>query len=787
YFDQASRQPKLVFADGTSWDYKSITDRLVFTDTSTGSHWLYGLQGVNNRIVGAASDTLIAGNLNDTITAGKNSTLNGGAGTDTFIVNQGTGHVTLNEPYNKTGGTNQDVVQLGAGITAANTQITRDLSNNLVLSFGNGDQLTINGYFNQPLSRPKLVFADGTSWDYKTITDRLVFTDTSTGSHWLYGLQGVNNRIVGAAGDMLIAGNLNDTITAGKDNTLNAGAGTDTFIVNQGTGHVTLNEPYNKTGGTNQDVVQLGVGITATGTQITRDLSNNLILSFGNGDQLTINGYFNQPLSRPKLVFADGTSWDYKSITDRLVFTDTSTGNHWLYGLQGVNNRIVGAAGDMLIAGNLNDTLTAGKDNTLNAGAGTDTFIVNQGAGHVTLNEAYNKTGGTNQDVVQLGAGITAASTQITRDLSNNLALSFGNGDQLTISGYFGDASHQPKLVFADGTSWDYKTITDRLVFTDTSTGNHWLYGLHGVNNRIVGAAGDTLIAGNLNDTLTAGKDNTLNAGTGIDTFVVNQGAGHVTLNEAYNKTGGTNQDVVQLGAGITAAGTQIARDLSNNLVLSFGNGDQLTINGYFNQPLSRPKLVFADGTSWDYKTITDRLVFTDTSTGNHWLYGLQGVNNHIVGAAGDTIIAGNLNDTLTAGKNDTLNAGAGADTFVVNQGAGHVTLNEYNGKTGGSNQDVVQFGGNIASDQLLWRQVGNNLEVDVIGTGDSLTLNGWYSGGASHVHEFKAGDGKVLLDADVAKLVNAMASFAPPAAGQATLSPQSEAALKPVIAANWH
>ncbi|WP_321900086.1 hypothetical protein [Paraburkholderia heleia] len=35
-------------------------------------------------------------------------------------------------------------------------------------------------------------------------------------------------------------------------------------------------------------------------------------------------------------------------------------------------------------------------------------------------------------------------------------------------------------------------------------------------------------------------------------------------------------------------------------------------------------------------------------------------MNNIIVGAASDTIMAGNLNDTITAGKGDTLFAGAG-------------------------------------------------------------------------------------------------------------------------------
>ena len=46
--------------------------------------------------------------------------------------------------------------------------------------------------------------------------------------------------------------------------------------------------------------------------------------------------------------------------------------------------------------------------------------------------------------------------------------------------------------------------------------------------------------------------------------------------------------------------------------------------------------------------------------------------------------------------------------------------------------------------------------------------------------------DGKMLLDSQVDALVSAMASFAPPPAGQITLPADYQAALNPVIAANW-
>jgi hypothetical protein len=58
--------------------------------------------------------------------------------------------------------------------------------------------------------------------------------------------------------------------------------------------------------------------------------------------------------------------------------------------------------------------------------------------------------------------------------------------------------------------------------------------------------------------------------------------------------------------------------------------------------------------------------------------------------------------------------------------------------------------------------------------------------GAAYHVEQFKTSDNKVLLDSRVDTLVQAMASFAPPAAGQTTLLPAYQTVLAPVIAANW-
>lgn len=88
--------------------------------------------------------------------------------------------------------------------------------------------------------------------------------------------------------------------------------------------------------------------------------------------------------------------------------------------------------------------------------------------------------------------------------------------------------------------------------------------------------------------------------------------------------------------------------------------------------------------------------------------------------------------------------------------------------------------------DQIWLRRVSSDLEVSIIGTGDKATLTNWYSGGAYRVEQFRTADQQTLLSSQVDALVSAMAAFAPPPAGQITLTPAQQTALAPLIAASW-
>lgn len=104
----------------------------------------------------------------------------------------------------------------------------------------------------------------------------------------------------------------------------------------------------------------------------------------------------------------------------------------------------------------------------------------------------------------------------------------------------------------------------------------------------------------------------------------------------------------------------------------------------------------------------------------------------------------------------------------------------------GAGNDDKVRFGSGVTGDQLWFRHVGNDLEMSIIGTEDRMTIQDWYSCSANHVEEFLLSDWRLLTDANVENLVQAMASFSPPAAGQTTLPQDYQNILSPTIAANW-
>ena len=837
---------------------------------------LYSLGGGRIEIIGDSSANTLNGNAaNNLITGGQGSDLlMGGAGNDQYLFNVGDGSDTITENTNE--GT--DTLKLGAGILVLNTQLARNGSN-LTLNFGNGDSVTITGYFSGNASGGRIeniVFADGTSWNFAAVAAQVPFLGTeaadningpSGAKNWIEGLGGndqisgadMNDTLNGGDGDDVLYGNAgNDTLIGGlgADN-LQGGLGDDGYQFNLGDGLDTIQE--NQASGA--DILRLGAGITAANTQIGRGGSsgNDLILRWNATDAITIRNYFYSNSNYgtvESIIFADGTTWNYAAVAGLLTYEGTANAEY-LYGLTGVANRINGLGGNDQISGaDMNDTLNGGDgDDVLYGNAGNDTLIGGLGADNLQGglgDDVYQFNAGDGADTVldnansgtdtlRLGAGITAQNTQIGRNTNNDLVLSFGGGHSVTISGYFYNNSNDGRIeniTFADGTVWNYAAVAALLTTQGTANGEY-LYGLNGAANRIEGlggndtlfgagnndildgGAGDDYLYGNAgNDTLVGGlgADN-LQGGLGDDVYVVDNiadvvteavGAGIDMVSASITYTLGANVENLTLtdNANINGTGNALANSLVGNSganTLSGGDGND-TLNGgagadtmlggmgndsyVVDSTADVVTELAGEGTDSVSASVTYALstdVENLTLTGSAAINGIGNIsNNQLAGNAGNnTLNAGDGNDVLEGGAGtDTLIGGLGADSYRLERGYGSDTIQE-NDSTAGV-IDIARFGANISTDQLWFRRTGNNLEISVIGGSDRFTVSNWYVGSQYRVEQFKTANGKTLLDSQVQNLVQAMAAFSPPAAGQTTLPTNYSTALSTVIATSW-
>lgn len=291
--------------------------------------------------------------------------------------------------------------------------------------------------------------------------------------------------------------------------------------------------------------------------------------------------------------------------------------------------------------------------------------------------------------------------------------------------------------------------------------GDDYLYG---------GDGDDTLSGGAGNDVLDGGAgDDRLDGGSGSDTYLFGRRSGNDTISESADYD--SNTDVVQFDADVRPGDVTIRRDgTGDDLLLTLsGSGNTLRIRNYFYQDGESPYMIeelrFADGTVWTFDTVLART--------------LKG------GAGNDTIVGSGRNDVIDGGAGDDwLEGRGGSDTYLFGRGSGKDTIYNYDPVTG--SDDQVHFGANIAADQIWLEKKDSDLQLTLLGTGDSVTIRSWYSGSSYHVDRFRLQNGKELADNNVDKLVDAMAAFAPPASGQTSLPADYRSALAPVLAANW-
>jgi VCBS repeat-containing protein len=622
------------FADGTVWTYANLLAQLETASPNTTT--LYGDTGAQVFDPQGIDDTIV-----------------GGGGGDAVLYKRGYGALTIDEI--DTGGTPDNTLQLGTGITAAGMTVAADASGDILLDFGTGDVVTLSNALNSGNSATygvqNIAFADGTVWHYADLLGAL--ETPSAANTTMYG-DGSANALDGKGVAIALVGN----------------GGGDTFVYGEGYGVLTISEADSSA--TPNNTLQIGAGLSAASLTVTGDDSGDMVLSFGSGNVITLtegmaSGY-GVTFGIQRVAFADGTVLSY---ADLLSLADTpSATQNTLYGDSSAN----------VLDGR-------GIATTLVGGGGSDTVIFDQGYGALSIKEADSSASPAN--VLQLGAGLTAANLVVSGNAGGDLLLDFGGGDVATLSDALnstGTTTYGVQQVnFADGTTLTYPQL---LALADTpSATKTTLYGDTGANT-LDGQGIATTLVGN----------------GGGDTFVFNQGYGALTIVE--NDAIGGDTNILELGAGLSAASTLVTADAAGNLFLNFGGGDVVTIAGALNSAnttsVGIQQVDFADGTTWTYAQM---LALADTgSNQNTALYG---------DGQGDTF--------NPAGYARTIASKGGGDRISYGLGDGPLTITESD--TGGSADNVIDFGAGISTAAL---NVTADAAGDLImsfGNGDTITI----------------------------------------------------------------
>lgn len=715
---------------------------------------LDGLLNING--VGNSLDNSLVGNAGANSLSGEigNDTLDGGEGLDTLLGGVGDDIYLL--------GDNVDLITeyAGEGIDLVRSSTSYTLASYL-------ENLTLIG----------LNSVDGMGNELNNI---ILGNESS-------------NTLVGASGNDSLSG-------AGGNDTLEGGVGVDTLIGGLGDDHYVVDIASDvvterASEGTDvvyssvtmtlaanvENIVLTGIGvINATGNSANNILIGNAVANSldGRGGADTMSGgagndlYVVDSVSDSVIeLLNEGTdrinssvSYTLSDFVENLTLTGSAAingtgnalantlagnsganvlsggvGNDSINGYAGVDTLIGGAGNDVYTVDNVGDVITELSDEGIDVVSSTVSYTLSNHIEQLTLTGS-SALSGTGNALANILIGNTGANQ--LHGAGGNDTLNGGTGIDTMVGGSGDDSYTVDNIadVVTELTAEGIDTITSSVTYTlGNHTENLTLSGSSAINgignalaNRLVGNTGaNTLTAAAGNDTLDGGSgSDTMIGGLGDDLYVVN-----------------VTTDVVteQVSEGIDTVQSSVTLTLA-------GNVENLSLLGSSNL----------------------------NGTGNT-------LNNSLVGnTANNTLTGGAGNDTLNGGAGtDSLVGGLGNDTYQLGRGYSADRITE-NDSTAG-NQDVLQFMSGVDTDQIWFRRVNSvDLEVSIIGTTDRMTLTGWYNGNQTHVEQFTTANGDLLLDTQVANLVNAMASFAPPAVGETSLSQSYQNSLSGVIAANW-
>lgn len=492
---------------------------------------------------------------------------------------------------------------------------------------------------------------------------------------------------------------------------------------------------------------------------------------------------------------------------------DTIFGNGYLVGAED-NDSISGSGA--LFGGEGNDIMIGGSGaDTIVPGDGTDTMDGGNGADVYMLSmtddvDILNDTGTSGRDSIQSEGNVDLAVFRGIEEielLDGGVvnAFAYGNEADNSIKGnadgnkLFGNGGNDTILGEGGSDSIAGGAGNDSL---EGGLGRDSLDGGQGVDTLVGGADNDTYYIDSTSDRVIEAADGgTFDVVRGTISFTVMDnvesgilvGATNLNLtaratvgtrltgNSGRNTlTGGTGNDTLYGAAGVD---TLIGGSGSDNYTLT---DEDVIIESADDEGLDF--LV----TTLDYTVVADNVEYVNMRGFAFEVYGNDSDNlisgndigNYIDGGYGDDqLFGGGDDDTLVGGfGDDALYGGAGNDTFLFSRDGGADVINE--AAVPGGNNDTLAFQEGIAYDQVWLTRAGNDLNLSVIGTTDSVKMRGFFSTTTNTQVETFTASGLTMTAGRVQALVTAMAGMAVPTGTTLTAAQQSQ--LSGALAAAW-
>jgi trimeric autotransporter adhesin len=747
-----------------------------------------------NIIIGNDANNILDGGLND----GKQDTLSGGLGDDTYVVDIFASGLAPNVIVNV-----QDSIVDTNGI----------------------DTLRLRGILTP--TNATLISLTGNLVSIENLDVSL----TTTTKVNLMGSDAANILTGNAANNMIDGGIGDDTMIGGAGNDIYLVDGSFevvTELLNAGIDTVQSSTEYSLldtdgagvNGGNIENLTLTGTAIVAEGNALANLLigndANNQLIGLAGMDTL-IGG-----LGTDLLVGGDGNDTYEVDVTNDIVQEDSALAaggidivrakasytlsanveNLTLIGLaannisgtgNALNNNILGDDGDNAINGNEgNDTLVGGDGvDTLTGGAGVDALTGGKG------NDTYNI------DLIRTSA--LATSTLALQDTVNELANPLnstveGDNDTIILTNLTGNA----------GAPTDFSNISNATTLTvnanienfdATQTGNAKLNitgnALNNIlrgnaaDNKMDGGAGndfvrgydgnDSILGGAGNDTLDGDSGNdTLDGGTGVDQLQGDQGDDTYIIDIIASGTGVNTTAVLEDSVVGDAVGADTLR-LRGSVVTT----NSSTINlGQIIQFLGDTNLYSIENADASL-TGTTKLDFIGSSQDNNIIG--NAANNSMTGEAGnDTLFGGAGNDTLSGGiGNDILDGGTGTDTMDGGEGDDTYVLDVITDSiinetsTSGTDTAKVAFTANLSDTKFnnienlvltgaALNGTGNALANDITGNDNANTLDGGLDsladtlrgGKGNDIYIVRAGDSVIENANEGTDLIRATISF---------------------------